>query len=221
MNPHVQRCNHCNCHDYLLHDFEPNNCRSNIPNEEFDFRSNKYKNVPNEEFRPHDRRRIIPNEEFGPNNCRRNIPDGDFEIEQNYRRNIPNEDFGPHNCKINDFESYYPKEQSPIKCNPSCEQNLPINEPCYREFMVTDGYLLDYLLRFYRLDKEKLIISIKKSKEKEFKMGIIDNFYCQNRHLWNRPFPEHLRAFSKFSYCGPIIDPEDLESYYEEFIRNE
>jgi hypothetical protein len=89
----------------------------------------------------------------------------------------------------------------------------------FDDYMITDEYLLNYLLHKYRLDKEKLILSIKRNREKEFKLMIIRNFYEKNKEIINYPFPEHWKLFVKFVYCGPNIEKEELEDYYQKYIQ--
>jgi hypothetical protein len=87
------------------------------------------------------------------------------------------------------------------------------------DYIVTDEYLLDYLLHVYKLDKEKLIYSIKKNREKEIKLEIIENFYNENRRIINLPFIEQWKFFKNFPYSGPYISKDDLEDYYHKYIQ--
>jgi sulfur relay (sulfurtransferase) DsrF/TusC family protein len=97
-------------------------------------------------------------------------------------------------------------------------QNFP-NEPMYKPFLVTDEYLLNYLLKKYKLDKHKLVQMIKKTKENEFKMLVLKDFYedCENIQL--KPVKEQYQLFKRWNHSGIWITKEELENYYEKYIK--
>ena len=87
---------------------------------------------------------------------------------------------------------------------------------------MTDEYLLDYLLRKYKLDKYKLIASIKKSKENEFKLHVLKDFYKHHKYLIKlcKPLKEQYKIFKQWNCSGMDISREELEDFYEEFIKS-
>jgi hypothetical protein len=91
----------------------------------------------------------------------------------------------------------------------------------YDDFIVTDEYLLDYLLRKYKLDKHKLISSIKKTKENEIKMHIMKDFYkyCKHYNQINKPCKELYKIFKQWNRSGIDIFKEEFENYYEEYAK--
>jgi hypothetical protein len=91
---------------------------------------------------------------------------------------------------------------------------------CWCGQMITDEYLLNYLLKKYKLDKTKLIASIMKAKHDEMKMEIMRNFYMQHHYLIKviKPMKEHYRIFREWCADDTIdITKADLESYYENY----
>lgn len=91
------------------------------------------------------------------------------------------------------------------------------------EFIVTDEYLLDYLLKKYKLDKYKLITSIKKLKEQENKICIMKDFYKYNKNLMisYKPFKEHYKFFKQWNGTCIDVSKMELEDYYEKYVKNE
>lgn len=83
------------------------------------------------------------------------------------------------------------------------------------EIIITDKYLLGYLLKKYKLDKNKIIATLKIIKEKEIKLDVIKEFYNRNKILSKRPFREHYNLFKQWNDSGFIICEEELESYYD------
>lgn len=107
------------------------------------------------------------------------------------------------------------RSRNPCNC-PKCRNNCN-NDPN----RITDEYLLDYLLQKYRLDKRKLIASIIKSREMEFKMDVMKNFYDHNRYLINshKPISHHYKIFKQFNLDRYDISIEELDDYYEKYIK--
>jgi len=87
--------------------------------------------------------------------------------------------------------------------------------PHPQKFIVTDEYLLNYLLKKYQLDKQKLIKSIERTYEKEMKLSVIKKFYKQNKYLINRPFKEQYQYFKQWNNTGIYISKEELEDFFE------
>lgn len=85
----------------------------------------------------------------------------------------------------------------------------------YMNFQVTDQYLLEYLLNKYRIDKQKLIQSIRKEKENYLKSLILCDFYddCENIH--NKTIKEQYQLFKKWNKSGVDISKEEIDNYYE------
>ena len=89
------------------------------------------------------------------------------------------------------------------------------------DFIVTDEYLLDYLLKKYKLDKNKLICMIKKMKEHEFKNMVLKDFYddIDNDYIRDKPIKEQYQLFKQWNYNNIKISKEELENYYDKNIR--
>ena len=102
-------------------------------------------------------------------------------------------------------------------CEPNeyyCDDDLPERSTC-----ISDEYLLNYLLKKYKLDKQKLIVSIQKNKDNEIKCSIMDKFYRTHHQIRNRPFREQYRIFKNWNQSEYYICQEELEDYYEKYVR--
>lgn len=156
----------------------------------------------------------------------------DYNFQQNNQITEDNDIFEPNysdSCMDTENET---TDQSAINNN-QYQRHFPIGKQCtqsknplYRqandEYMISDEYLLNYLLRKYKLDKYKLIASIKKSKDYENKIYIMKTFYKNNKFLINtyKPFIEHWKIFKKWN-CGRLdINKEELQDYYEEYVKS-
>ncbi|XWV26987.1 hypothetical protein QJ857_gp0062 [Tupanvirus soda lake] len=136
----------------------------------------------------------------------------------------PNSDmFEPNSSEISACSSepgpYYKNIQ---RHGPNHHNKIPYNTSlCSDDFIVTDEYLLDYLLKKYKLDKHKLILSIKKSKENETKLCILRDFYKYNKNLIKicMPIKEQYKIFKKWNGSDINISKEELEDYYENYIK--
>lgn len=163
--------------------------------------------------------------QFGPNSDQYNRPcmTRNQPCGPNMRPNIP--PCGPNSCN-------QPCGPNPnIPCNQPCGPNPnmpcgpnpgpPCDQPCPPNFdnCISDEYLLDYLLRKYGLDKQKLIYSVQKSRERKFKNQIICNFYEDNDDIINKPFKEQYRLFKQWNDGGAYISREDFEYYYDKYIK--
>lgn len=82
------------------------------------------------------------------------------------------------------------------------------------DIVITDEYLLEYLLKKYGLDKTKLINMLKNYKEKEIKADVIKKFYKRNKFVHYEPFCNHLDIFQKWNDSGFIICADELETYW-------
>lgn len=84
---------------------------------------------------------------------------------------------------------------------------------------VSDTELLEYLLQKYHLNKEAVIHSIIKQKEHRFKMNLLKDFYHQFHKIVYRPIKEQYHVFKEWNYHGPYISREELQDYYEKYIK--
>lgn len=87
--------------------------------------------------------------------------------------------------------------------------------------IITDEYLLNFLLKKYNLNKTKLIAMIKNTKEKELKTQIMKDFYNNNdnNNLLLKPFIEQYKLFKIWNKSGFIICKEDFEAFVESNIK--
>ena len=84
---------------------------------------------------------------------------------------------------------------------------------------VTDAYLLDYLLKKYKIDKQKLIAMIKKNRESEYKYSIMIKFYKDNKNLRKMPLHKQYKIFKNWNNSGVYITKEELDDYYQDHIK--
>ena len=84
---------------------------------------------------------------------------------------------------------------------------------------ITDDYLLNYLLRKYKIDKQKLIVMLRKSRESDYKSFVMKKFYKENKNARNMQFREQYKIFKQWNNSGVYISKEELENYYENHIR--
>ncbi len=173
-----------------------------------------------------------------PNNppCMPNRPCHGQEPPRHFQRNEITEDsdiFEPnYSDACVDAENIYNDQFSNDN---NCHQHFPNNENQYHQhfpngqyaseteaYMITDEYLLNYLLRKYKLDKYKLIASIKRAKDHENKMHHMKVFYKNNKFLivTYRPFSEHWKKFKIWSNGNSNVSKEELQDYYDEYIRS-
>lgn len=87
-------------------------------------------------------------------------------------------------------------------------------------YYITDGELLDFLLKKYNLNKQMLVNSILKQKEHKFKFNLLKNFFDKNKKRTNRPIRDLYRFFKEWNYDGPHIGKEEFEDHYEKYIKN-
>lgn len=107
------------------------------------------------------------------------------------------------------FENKYCEDKC---CKDKCSKNICSN------IFISDSEILEYLLWKYRLDKCKVIYSMKKSKEKEIKLITIKKFFQSNQNLYFKSVKEQYKLFEKWNYecnngCVCITFCE-FEDYY-------
>ena len=98
--------------------------------------------------------------------------------------------------------------------NHHVNKNIPINSS-----KINDTYLLNFLLGKYKLDKQKLIISIQKSLENDFKFRVITGFYNDNENIIDKPVREQFKLFKQWNKGGIYLSKEEFEDYYEKNIK--
>ncbi|QGR53758.1 hypothetical protein [Moumouvirus maliensis] len=141
-----------------------------------------------------------------------------------------------------DYENinYYPDSENINECEIISDyNNLDVDQNCemettsnlktiggkhyvkqrYTKFIVTDEYLLDYLLKKYRLDKNKLVYTIQEQKKREYKSIIIEFFYKENMGIKYKNIKEQYKIFKKWNESGLEISFEDLDNFFEEKIK--
>ena len=174
-----------------------------------------YDHIPKEPCGPIQRGSYdpIPREPYGPIQCGSyDKPCDPFPYQQCNESRM--DQYNHHDCRLNDLDiNPDPRHNSFSNMN-----NYPHNNQKYND-CIDDTYLLKYLLKKYNLDKQKLICSIQKTREKNFKRQVICNFYEDNAHLINRPFIEQYRMFKEWNHDGIHISKEDFENYYERYIK--
>lgn len=145
----------------------------------------------------------------------------------------------PYNMRMADNPNYYNRPVTPcdicypqnncqcIPNNPSAQyptenncSNIPQNYMSdNNENFITDEYLLDYLLKRYKLDKQKLILMLTRSKENEYKFYILNKFYHDHKEIEYKPFRDQYRAFKEWN-CNDIhITRDELEDFYETYKK--
>ena len=100
---------------------------------------------------------------------------------------------GPYNGLDDNFmapRDYSSSDSEDDHHHPKC---MP---PPYDDCEITDTEILNYLLYKYRLDKHKLIISMKKNRDNEFKVTVMNRFYKENKFIKCKPIKEQYRFFS-------------------------
>jgi len=115
-----------------------------------------------------------------------------------------------------------PQYQPP--CNIISESgSIPCTDSHFNPSVVTDEFLLNYLLKKYKLDKIKLINSIIKHREIDAKLCIMRDFYDQNKKILFKPtckpFKEQYKIFKEWNCSGIYICKEELEDYYENHVK--
>jgi len=152
---------------------------------------------------PTDQHNCCHNENFIPPN---EMPDSEysFDGEQN--------NYGP------DYEYNLKDAIQMNKVNVEYNQRN-FDEPICEKFIITDEYLLDYLLKKYKLDKNKLVLLIKKNKETEFKNLTIKDFYKQHKKIKHKPIKEQYTVLKRWNSSGLPVSKEELEDYHEKYIK--
>ncbi|AUV58224.1 hypothetical protein [Bandra megavirus] len=158
----------------------------------------------------------------------RNNFNNDYNNESNNNHEHPyNHDYAPNNYNQNEDSEQYSMENATIS-----DYNAPDFSTCektmggkhyvkskYRKFIVTDEYLLEYLLKKYRLEKSKLIHMIENQKKHEYIISIIEFFYKENKEIKNKPIKDQYKYFKQWNESGLKISIEDLDNYYENKIK--
>ncbi len=130
---------------------------------------------------------------------------------------------GPNQCGPNPGpDPYYEPSPYPDNDNSSESGSGSDSEQCGKynyDDEITNDFLLDYLLRKYKLSKDKLISSIKKHRKNEFRILILKNFYELHLYLINKPLKEQYKVFKKWNTSGVGVSKEYFENYFEENIR--
>ena len=122
------------------------------------------------------------------------------------------------NCDTDEFDCLPdPRVNDCHKKNAPCQKI--INNPNCDDY-ISDTFLLNYLLKKYKLDKQKLILSIQKHREKDFRLRVICNFYEDNEDVVNKPFREQYRMFKEWNQGGIYICKEEFENYYDKYIKD-
>ncbi|AGC01756.1 hypothetical protein H012_gp709 [Acanthamoeba polyphaga moumouvirus] len=139
-----------------------------------------------------------------------------------------NINYYPNNENIHECEiiSDYNNSEVDQNCDTEISSNLKTIggkhyvKPRYTKFIVTDEYLLDYLLKKYRLEKNKLIHTIQEQKKREYKSMIIEFFYKENVNVKYKNIKEQYKILKKWNESGLEISFEDLDNFFEEKIKN-
>lgn len=159
-------------------------------------------------------------------NCHNNFPP---QCAPNLPPNLPP---GPNRIEqVEDFDDNYSEENNYPVENRYHENNYPVdngyipeNRYCgdanYIDDEITDEYLLNYLLKKYKIDKQKLIMMLRRSRESEYKYFIMKKFYKVNNTVYKLQFHEQYKIFKQWNNSGVYISKEDLENYYDSHIRN-
>lgn len=210
----------------------PENCE---PCDEPDF--DDCRSPPTENYAPHQEARNLANDcrkEIIPRHCcKPNCHECRKEIKHHVPKNHPHKCHGCHlpDChecrdqgksrqKNSGWKKYKPRKSDSSSDSDDCGRYSSDDECIHPdEFIITDEMLLDYLLKKYQLDKNKLVYSLKKIKENEFKNYILKNFYKKNSFAKCKPIKEQYRILKKW-YRGDIdICKEELDDFYEKNIK--
>lgn len=117
-----------------------------------------------------------------------------------------------------EMEEIFTQENPTFETNMMSDNNYNCCQVNNCNYQITNDDLLDFLLRKYKIDKNKLIYSLTRLKEQEQKLCIIQNFYRHHKCLVPRPIKEQYKVFKKW-YCGCIpIKKKDLENYCDKLI---
>lgn len=81
------------------------------------------------------------------------------------------------------------------------------------EIVISDEYLLTYMLKKYKVDKQKLISMLKNLKEKEIKTDVIKEFYKRNPEVLKKQLSEQFKIFKIWNDSGFPIFKDQLECY--------
>lgn len=102
-------------------------------------------------------------------------------------------------------------EFGPHQCHSHCHKN-----EC--KFGINDSYILDYLLKKYKLDKRKLVLMLQKKRDNEYKLSIIDEFYNCHENITYRPICEQYKLFKNWNDSEIDITMDEFENYYYDHI---
>jgi hypothetical protein len=110
------------------------------------------------------------------------------------------------NGKIIDEYNQKDDHNGMIRCK-KCQRWYPQNDP-----EITDGEILEYLLRVYHLDKKRLIDYLKYEKSREKIKMLIRNFYHEYPMIKYKSLNEQYHAFQTWN-------DTDIEVSREDFLR--
>lgn len=111
----------------------------------------------------------------------------------------PNYSLHPHNCRpIDEYDHIMPEDFT---------------------YSISDGELLNYLLQKYHLNKEVLINSIIKQRENQSKINLLKDFYNQFKKIGNKSIKEQYHIFKEWNNSNLYVKREELENYYEKYIK--
>lgn len=161
------------------------------------------------------------------NNDYNNGYNNDYNNDSNNNHEDPyNHDYPPNNYQNEDSDQYLMENATISDYNApelsTCEKTMGGKhyvKSKYRKFIVTDEYLLEYLLKKYRLEKNKLIHMIENQKKHEYIMSVIEFFYKENKEIKKKPIKDQYKYFKQWNESGLKISIEDLDNYYENKIK--
>lgn len=114
------------------------------------------------------------------------------------------------------------------KCGCSDEQptstsDEQLSDCCsYSGDVITDTDILDYILWKYRLDKNKIICMMMKTKENELKRAAFQRFYQEYPCVINKEVCEQYKIFKKWYYENHDLylkfTDDEFEVFYEKYI---
>ena len=114
---------------------------------------------------------------------------------------------------------------------PPCDR--PMGPPCDRAMgsetqyqtngqpnnYVSNDELLHFLLKKYKIDKNNLISYILTTREKKFKITVIQNFYEDNGHLIHKPIHVQYKLFKQWNSGRIHISKEEFENFHDQFMK--
>ncbi len=115
----------------------------------------------------------------------------------------------------------YVEDNSPQHMRPQYpdETNAPYHSRTVNQDVIDDAYVLNYLLKKFKLDKSKLIHKIRRERRKESKLELIDQFYKTHTDIGYRKLKKQYQIFSIWNPSDLEVSLAEFEDFYEQYVR--